>query len=121
VKILALLCCAGGLLVAQDHAGNFTIRFEPQAVLQANAEIPFGIHVADDLHKPVLNAKVSLQIETSQNTNVTVFKAPEVEPGVYVAKPVFPSAGHWIVYVEVRRDGELSARSIEYDVPTTAQ
>src|SRR5579872_4112535 len=101
VKILACLLAFAALAFAQDHEGNFTIRFEPQAQLQTKAEIPFAIHVTDDLQKPVLHATVTLQIETPQHTGVRVFKAPEIGEGVYVAKPVFPSAGEWSIYVEV--------------------
>ncbi|HEY7212812.1 MAG TPA: FixH family protein [Bryobacteraceae bacterium] len=120
MKILAFLLVVAGLTFAQDHEGNFTIRFEPDAQLQTNAEIPFAIHVTNDLHKPVLNATVTLQIETVQHTDVKVFKAPAVTDGVYVAKPIFPSAGQWSVYVEVHRGGLMSARTIEFNVPASA-
>jgi hypothetical protein len=119
---VVLIAVAAGLLWAQgqDRAGNFTIRFGPDADLQTKVEVPFPIHVTDDLGKPVENAKVSLQIETPQHTDVQVFKAPATDPGVYLAKPVFPSAGAWSVYVEVRRDGVLSARTLEFTVPSSA-
>ena len=120
MRTLALLLVALGLSSAQDHQGNFVIRFEPTAALQANAEIPFEIHVSDDLHKPVLNAKVTLQIETLRHTQVSVFKATATDPGVYVAKPVFPAAGQWSIYVEVRREGQMSARTIDFNVPASA-
>jgi len=110
-----------GLLWAQERPANFTIRFGPDADLQTNAQVPFAIHVTDDLGKPVENAKVTLQIETPQHERVEVFKAPMTDRGVYVAKPVFPSAGAWSVYVEVRRDGALSARTIDFTVPISTQ
>ncbi len=103
-------------LFAQNRAGNFVIRFEPDAVLQANAVVPFAIHVTDDRRNPVLNAKVTLQIETPGHTQVKVYNAPGVEPGVYEALPVFPSAGSWTVYVEVRQEGLTSARTIDFNV-----
>ena len=115
-----MLFCAVGLLLSQAGEGNFVIRFEPQAVLQANADIPFEIHVTDDRHRPVQYAKVTLQIETAQHTQVKKYPAPYVGPGLYIAKPVFPTSGEWSVYVEVRLNGEVSARNIDYSVPETA-
>lgn len=117
MKILALLVWAAALSFSQGREGNFTIRLEPTAALQANAEIPFAIHVTDDLHKPVIDAKVTLQVENSQGADVRVFRASATEPGVYISKPVFPAAGQWAVYVEVHRGGELATRTIEYNVP----
>ena len=103
---------------AQVREGNFGIRFEPQVVLQANAAIPFEIQIKDDLHRPLTEAKVTLQIETQQqHTQVAVFKATATAPGTYIAKPLFPAGGAWSVYVEVRRDGEMSARTIDFNVP----
>ncbi len=112
--------CAAGLAAAQNHEGNFIIRFEPTADLQAKVEIPFAIHVLDDRHKPVLNATVTLQIETQQKTEVNVFKATGTDPGVYVAKPVFPSKGEWSVYVEVHQGERMTARTIDFHVPESA-
>lgn len=109
------------LLAQQQHEGNFLIRFEPKAVLQTQAVIPFEIDVKDDLHNPLIQAKVTLQIETAEHTGVKVFEARAVSPGVYVAKPIFPEAGQWNVYVEVRRDSAISARTIQYYVPESAQ
>jgi hypothetical protein len=51
---------------------------------------------------------------------VKVFDAPAVGPGVYIAKPVFPEAGQWNVYVEVRRGDAISARTIQFYVPESA-
>lgn len=123
MKIAAvLLFLAAGLVVAQQqHEGNFIIRFEPKAVLQTQAAIPFEINVNDDLHKPLIQAKVTLQIETAEHTDVKAFNAPAVSPGVYVAKPVFPDAGQWNVYVEVKRGDAISARTIQYYVPESAE
>ena len=121
VRMLVALLVLSGLAWAQLRNGNFTIRFEPTAALQANAEIPFEIRVTDDLRKPLQNATVSLQIETQdQHTQVKVFKAAQTQPGVYVAKPTFPEAGRWSVYVEVRRDNAMAARTIDYLIPTSA-
>ena len=117
---MILLMCAASLAVAQNHEGNFTIRFGPTAELQAKAEIPFAIHVTDARHNPVLNATVTLQIETQQKTQVSVYKATGTDPGVYVAKPVFPSKGEWSVYVEVHQGDRMSARTIDFHVPESA-
>jgi hypothetical protein len=116
VKILALLVCALGLLLAQEREGSFDIRFEPTAKLQTGVEVPFTITVRDARHQPLPNAKVTLQIETKDGADVKVFQAPGVNPGTYIAKPVFPSSGDWNIYVEVRRDGEMSARTIQFQV-----
>ncbi len=121
MKILvALLLCAAGLSQAQVREGDFTIRFEPKAVLQTNAPIPFEITVKDDLGKPLIQAKVTLQIQMANHVHTQVYKAPAVSPGVYVAKPVFPESGDWDVYVEVRRNDQMSARTIQFHVPEEA-
>jgi hypothetical protein len=118
VKVLALLAALASLSLAQLRSGNFSIRVEPTAAVQANVEVPFEIRVTDDLHKPLINATVTLQVETQdQHSQIRVFRAARTEPGVYVAKPVFPSAGQWTVYVEVRRDLDMSARTFDYSVP----
>ncbi|HEX4164240.1 MAG TPA: FixH family protein [Bryobacteraceae bacterium] len=120
MRFFALLFCTVGLLLAQQQEANFTIRFEPNVILEANAQIPFAIHVTDDRHKPVQNATVTLQIETPQDTKVQVFKATFTADGVYIAKPVFPSSGHWKLYVEVHQGNLMSARTIEFYVPESA-
>lgn len=112
-------------MLAQTRDGNFHIRFEPTAVLQTEAPIPFQITVNDADHKALPNAKVTLQIETANHTHVKVFPAPALDPraspGVYVAKPVFDVPGEWNVYVEVHRQNgrweEVSARTIQFTVP----
>ncbi|MBV9085325.1 MAG: FixH family protein [Acidobacteriaceae bacterium] len=114
--LCALVACAFGLLFAQERPGNFQLRLEPTAVLQANAPIPFRITVKDALGKPLIAAKVTLQIETPQHEQAKVFQAPAIDQGVYMAKPVFPSAGLWNVYVEARRNDEMTARTSEYNV-----
>ncbi len=121
MKILALLTCAAGLLFAQERPGNFDIRFEPVAKLQTGVQIPFQISVKDALGKPLPDAKVTLQIETTEHEHTKVFKAPATDPGVYMAKPVFPEAGQWSVYVEVRRNDQMTARTIEFNVPQSAE
>ena len=93
--------------------GNFTIRFEPTAMLQTDAEIPFQIKVTDDLKKPLYHAKVTLQIETKDHRNLKVFKAPEIEQGVYLAKPIFTEPGEWTVLVDVQRNDQSSARTLD--------
>lgn len=105
----------GTLLVAQQE-GNFIIRFEPKAILQTETPIPFEITVKDDLRKPLTQAKVTLQIETTDHHQLKVFPAPAVSPGVYVAKPVFPETGEWIIYVEVHRNNQMTARTLNFTV-----
>ncbi len=123
VKIVLFLLCAGALLAQQapEKPGDFTIRFEPAAKLQTGVEVPFTITVIDDLHKPVIDAKVTLQISTTDGTQAKVFKAPQIgriaSPGVYTAKPIFPFAGEWNVYVEVHLENHMSARTIQFSVP----
>ena len=116
MKIFVLLLCAFCLLPAQEREGNFDIRFEPTAKLQTGVEVPFAIIVRDARHQPLPNAKVTLQIETKEGTDVKVFRAPGTEPGAYIAKPVFPSEGEWSVFVQVRRDNLMSARTLQFQV-----
>ncbi|MBV9760181.1 MAG: FixH family protein [Acidobacteriaceae bacterium] len=125
MKFASLLLLGLGLLVAQERDGNFSIRFEPTAVLQTGAPIPFRITVNDSAHKPLADAKVTLQIEMANHTHVKVFAAPALDaradPGAYIAKPVFEAAGEWSVYVEAHRQNgrseEMSARTISFTVP----
>ena len=121
MKVLALLVCTAGLLLSQAREGNFAIRFEPDAVLQTNAPVPFKITAQDSLKNPVVGATVTLQIETVDHHHVKVYKAPAIDQnGTYMAKAVFPVSGEWNVYVEVHRNGAMSARTIQYNVPETA-
>jgi hypothetical protein len=125
VRLAAFLLCALSFAAGQEREGNFNLRFEPTAVLQTDAPIPFRITVYDANHKPLADGKVTLQIETANHTNVKVFPAPPLDqrasPGIYIAKPVFPSAGEWNVYVEVHHQNgqwdEMSARTIQFNVP----
>jgi hypothetical protein len=117
VKLVALLLCAFGVITAAEREGNFDIRFEPTAKLQTDVQIPFEIHVNDALHKPLSSATVTLQIELPDRTRAQVFRCPATGAGVYLGKPIFPMAGEWNVYVEVRRSDEMSARTIPFDVP----
>jgi YtkA-like len=117
VKSFALLLCALGLLSAVEREGNFDIRFEPTAKLQTDVQVPFEIHITDALHKPLPDAKVTLQIEMPDHTHVRVFPAPGTAAGVYLAKPVFSLAGEWNIYVEAHRNNEMSARTIQFNVP----
>ena len=116
VKFIALFLCAFGLLTAQEREGNFDIRFEPTAQLQTGTRIPFQIRVKDSLNKPLTGAKVTLQIETAEHADTKIYPAPATEPGIYIAKPEFPVAGQWNVYVEVHWEGAMTARTIEFDV-----
>ncbi len=115
-NVRPLLFLALGMLAFAGREGNFTIRFEPTAILQTAAQVPFQITVIDDLRKPVSEAKVTLQIETKDGQNVQVFKAPSIAAGVYLAKPVFPQPGQWNISVEVHRNEDMSTRSMEYTV-----
>jgi hypothetical protein len=105
-----------GLLAFAGREGNFTIRFEPKAILQAEAQIPFEITVLNDLKQPLHQAKVTMQIETKDHKHTMTYKAPEVTEGTYLAKPVFPEAGEWSVYVEVHRNDQVSSRTLEFVV-----
>lgn len=119
MKIALLLLCALGVSIAQqgpERPGNFNIRFEPTAKLQTQVDVPFQITVTDALHKPLIQAKVTLQIEMLDGSHVKVYPAPATTPGVYVAKPVFPVSGEWNVYVEVHRANQMTARTIEFSV-----
>jgi hypothetical protein len=115
-NVRSLLILALGMLAFGGREGNFTIRFEPTAILQAGAQVPFQITVTDDLKKPVGEAKVTLQIETKDGQNVQVFKAPAIAAGVYLAKPVFPQPGPWNISVEVHRNDDTSTRTLEFTV-----
>jgi YtkA-like len=106
-----------GLLTALEREGDFKIRFEPTAKLQTGVEVPFEIHMNDALHKPLIDASVTLQIEMPDHTHRNVFRASAVAPGVYIAKPIFPVPGEWNVSVEAHRNGEMSARTIQFNVP----
>lgn len=125
MKLAALLLFTIALVAQQgpsnERPGNFDIRFEPAAVLQTGVQIPFKISVKDSLGKPLTQAKVTLQIETTDGTHTKVFPAPATDSGVYIAKPIFPIAGAWNVYVEVRRMNEqveeMTARTIQFNVP----
>ena len=112
------LLLALGLTVFAGREGNFTIRFEPTAILQTDAEIPFQIKVTNDLKQPLHQAKVTMQIETKEHKHVKVFKAPEVTEGVYLAKPVFSEAGDWSISVEVQRNDQVTSRSMDYTIPS---
>ncbi len=86
-------------------------------MLQTEAQIPFEIKVTNDLHQPLHEAKVTLQIETKDHQQVKVFKAPEVTEGVYLAKPVFPQTGEWSILVEVHRNDQVSTRTRDVVIP----
>lgn len=120
MKLLSVTLCATGLLFAQNwpvRPANLTIRFEPATELVSGVPIPFKIQITDPRHKPVLQAKVTLGIHRPNETTTKVFKASAIDPGVYMAKPVFPSPGTWDVYVEVRWQDQQGGRTIEYNVP----
>ncbi len=101
-----------------DREGDFSIRFEPMAILQTGAPIPFHIKVQDARHQPVTDAKVTLQIETAEHKQVEKFKAVSIGEGVYTAKPVFSDPGEWLVFVEVHLNDQVSGRTISFIVST---
>lgn len=116
MKLVGLLLLIAGLAMPYEREGNFGIRFEPMVVLQSGVAIPFHIKVDDSRHQPLNDAKVTMQIETSDHTEVQTFKATGIGAGIYSAKPVFPEAGEWLVLVDVRRDDEVSGRTIKFEV-----
>jgi len=118
VKAIVLLFGLIALAFGQQlQPGNFDIRAEPTAKLQTGAPIPFAITVRDPLHKPVVEARVTLRIENGNPSDTRTYKAPGTDPGSYVAKPEFPVAGQWNLVVDVRRAKEMSTRTIEFNVP----
>jgi hypothetical protein len=116
VKFAACLLLAAALLVSAEREGNFTIRFEPKAILQTGVTVPFEISVTDSRRNPVGQAEVKLYIEAADGHERKLFVAPAITAGVYLAKPIFPEAGNWKVDVEVRRNDQFSMRSLEFNV-----
>ena len=116
MKFAACLLLGAALLVSREREGNFTIRFEPKAILQTGVTVPFEISVTDSRHNPVAQAEVKLYIETADGRDRKLFVAPAITTGVYLAKPVFPEAGDWKVDVEVRRNDQFSTRSLQFNV-----
>jgi nitrogen fixation protein FixH len=118
VKLLVLLFCVMGLVfAADDREGNFTIRFEPTAKLQTKVEVPFEVRITDDRKQPLQhNAAVELSISPKNQGSTKTIKAWFVQPGVFIAKPVFPSDGQWSVTVTARRENQVSSRVITFSV-----
>ncbi len=117
VKIFALFLCLAGLLVAAaDQPGDFTIRFEPTAKLQANVEVPFDVHVTDSRKRPLPQAQVELSISPVDKPTVETVKAWFVQPGLFIAKPKFSSDGQWSVTVKVKLGNLVTSRTIEFTV-----
>ena len=116
MKLVALLLVLAGLAMPYEREGDYTIRFEPMAVLQAGVPIPFHIKVMDSRQQPLTDAKVTMQIETSDHKEVQIFKGTAIGAGIYSAKPQFPEPGEWLVLVNVRRNDEVSARTITFEV-----
>ncbi len=112
--VLAVMAAPAQQVQLRD--ANFDISVEPTAVLQSGAEIRFDITVKDAAHHPVHGARVTLQVETTDHQQTKVYRATEMDTGLYMAKPVFPTAGRWNVYIEARRDEAMSARTVEYYV-----
>ncbi len=116
MKIFAFMFLVLGLAFGQRDA-NFNIRFEPTAVLQTGAPVPFRVQIDDARHQPVRGAKVTLEISTKEPTDTKVLPATETDPGTYIAKPDFPHSGTWSVYVEAERAGAKSTRTKDVLVP----
>jgi hypothetical protein len=120
VKRFLVFCVVGiGLAFAAPEVkeGNFTIRFEPSAKLQTNVEVPFDVRIIDDLHHPLQrNANVELAIAPENKPIVKTVKAWFVQPGLFIAKPVFPSDGQWVVTVTARINDRVSTRTITFTV-----
>jgi hypothetical protein len=114
--LLTLLVLMAGLAKPYVREGDYTIRFEALAVLQSGVPIPFHIKVEDARHQPMTDAKVSMQIETSEHNEVQMFKATAMGAGIYSAKPIFPEPGEWLVMVSVHHDDLVSARTITFEV-----
>jgi hypothetical protein len=117
VKILALFLCFVGLLAAAaDQPGDFTIRFEPTAKLQTNVEVPFDVHVTDSRNRPLPQGHVELSISPVDKPIVETVKAWFVQPGLFIAKPKFPSDGQWSVTVKAKLGNLVTTRTIEFTV-----
>jgi nitrogen fixation protein FixH len=117
VKILALILCLAGLLAAaDDKPGDFTIRFEPTAKLQTNVEVPFEVHVTDSRKRPLPQGQVELSISPVDKPTAETVKAWFVQPGLFIAKPKFPSDGQWSVTVKAKLGTLVSTRTIEFTV-----
>jgi hypothetical protein len=117
VKILALFLCFVGLLAAAaDQPGDFTIRFEPTAKLQTNVEVPFEVHVTDSRKRPLPQGQVELSISPVDKPTAETVKAWFVQPGLFIAKPKFPSDGQWSVTVKAKLGTLVSTRTIEFTV-----
>ena len=116
MKFAACLLLAAAPLLLAQREGNFTIRFEPKAILQTGVQVPFEISVTDSRRNPVAQAEVKLYIETADGRERKAFVAPAITSGVYLAKPIFPESGNWKVDVEVRRNDRFSMRSLEFNV-----
>jgi hypothetical protein len=118
-RMLTLCLFAMGLILAAPDVkdGNFTIRFEPSAKLQTNVEVPFDVRVTDDRNNPLQhNARVELAIAPENKPVVKTMKAWFVQPGLFIAKPVFPTDGQWAVTVTVRINDRVSTRTISFTV-----
>lgn len=120
MKIAALLLCSFTLFAQQIREGNFSLRFEPTAVLQAKAPIPFRIQVMDANNRPLTFATVDLEIARPDGSQPAKFKAPAEDeramPGIYMAKPVFPQGGEWNVTARAKRQDLESNRTIQFTV-----
>jgi hypothetical protein len=117
VLILCLFGLALALAAPDVKEGNFTIRFEPSAKLQTNVEVPFDVRITDDRGNPLLrNAKVEMAIAPEHKEPMKTIKAWFVQPGLFIAKPVFPSDGQWDVTVTTSINDRVTTRTITFTV-----
>lgn len=115
--ILTLFGIGLALAAPEVQEANFTIRFEPAAKLQTNVEVPFNVRITDDRNNPLQrNAKVDLAIAPENKPTVKTVKAWFVQPGLFIAKPVFPSDGQWVVTVTARINDRATTRTITFTV-----
>jgi nitrogen fixation protein FixH len=73
--------------------------------------------VKDALNKPLLqNTRVELSIAPQNRATIQSVKAWFVSPGVFIAKPTFPSDGQWEITVTAHREDKTSQRTILFTV-----
>ena len=112
MKRIALFFALCLTVPAAVNDGNFVIQFEPTAKLQSDVQVPFTINITDDLHKPLLqDSVVEFAIAAQDEPPTRAIKAWFVKPGVFIAKPVFPSPGQWTITVTAKRENKVTSKS----------
>lgn len=116
--VLSLLSCLlfSSLVAKAEREGNFKIRFEPTALLQTGVEVPFEVKVWDVRQQPATDVRVIVAISRPNEERSLKSDALRVGTGVYVAKPMFPSAGQWNVEVRVRKDDTVTTKVMSFNV-----